>query len=433
MFLRYARVVKKRRWLLGAAGVLVALGGLFAFESVDRCGEWKPQAPALLQVAVAQGPLLVGAAKVPLTLSFPTTVGGYPPPRPSVDRALSGFAARALVIDLGAQRLRLVVLDVLLIPPQLRDAIAAGRQGPLWVAATHTHSGPSGFDPRAASELAALGTYDATAQQRLVEAARKALDQAEASLVPAQLEVGESQTNSLSTPRSGKAADTRISRARFDAASGPLAQLVVLAGHPTLTPRRPDGLHADWPGLLAERFEANGGPVTFVLQGAGGNAMVDRAAASTPELAAEKLQALIAAVPTLRQPEPVSGAWNEVRIALPRPRAPAHVPSVAKPLTENLLCDDAEDLALLHGLRLGAMQWLLVPVEPALEAGLVLEEQARVQRVVGLTDGYAGYVELEEVARAGGGEARRQYFPPAFLGQLAEGARLAGQALTTQR
>ena len=427
------RVVKKRRWLLGAAGVLVALGGLFAFASVDRCGEWKPRAPALLQVAVAQGPLLVGAAKVPLTLSFPTTVGGYPPPRASVDKALSAFAARALVIDLGAQRLRLVVLDVLLIPPQLRDAIAANRPGPIWVAATHTHSGPSGFDPRAASEVAALGSYDPAAFQRLVEAAQKALDLAEASLAPAQLEVGESQSNALSTPRSGDASDTRITRARFDAATGPLAQLVVLAGHPTLTPRRPDGLHADWPGLLAERFEANGGPVTLVLQGAGGTAMIDRAVATTAEVAAEKAQALIDAVPTERQAEPLSGAWNEVRISLPRPQAPAAVPSVLRPLAENLLCADAEDIVLLHGLRLGALEWLFVPVEPTLNAGLVLEEQARVQRVVGLSDGYAGYVELEQVARAGGGEAQRQYFPPTFLGQLSEGARLAGQALDAPR
>ena len=134
-----------------------------------------------------------------------------------------------------------------------------------------------------------------------------------------------------------------------------------------------------------------------------------------------------------RQAEPLSGAWNEVRISLSRPQAPGAVPSVLRPLAENLLCDDAEDIVLLHGLRLGALEWLFVPVEPTLNAGLVLEEQARVQRVVGLSDGYAGYVELEQVARAGGGEAQRQYFPPTFLSQLSEGARLAGQALDAPR
>jgi hypothetical protein len=59
----------------------------------------------------------------------------------------------------------------------------------------------------------------------------------------------------------------------------------------------------------------------------------------------------------------------------------------------------------------------------------VLEEQANVTRMVSLADGYAGYVETVEAARAVEGESKRQYFPPELLVRLAEGAKLAGKAI----
>ena len=419
----------KRRRLFWLVGALAALGALFAWARADRCGEWPTRAAALTQVTQSQGAVRAGVGKVELPLVFPTTAGGYPPLRSTVSRADTPLLARALTVEVGGQRLSLVVLDVLLIPPQLRDAIAE-KHGTVWVAATHTHSGPSGFDPRAASELAALGSYSPAAFERLVEAGRKALELAEASLTEVRLEVGTAQSNTLAVPRSGSLADTRITRARFDGPQGPLAQVVIVSGHPTLAPRRPDALHGDFPSLLAAKLEANGGPLTLVLQGAGGNASVDRAKAATPEAAATALEPLVRAVLTREQPAPVAAALNEARVGLSRPDGSRLGFPVTQPIVENLLCDHAEDIALLHGLKLGELKLLFVPVEPSLEAGLVLEEQAGVERVVSLTDGYAGYVEPEAVARFGGGESHRQYFPPAFLTQLAEGARLVNQALT---
>lgn len=418
----------KRRALRVGLVVLLGLLGLYAWASVDRCGAWPPKAPALTQLAHARGALRVGAARVEFPLTFPTLAGGYPPPRATVSRATAPLAARALVLEVGNQRLRLVLLDTLLVPPQLRDAILTNLTPPVWVLATHTHSGPAGYDPRLAAEWAALGGYDDAQLQLISTAARSALQQAEAKLEPAQLEVGEGQQR-LAMPRSGDQADTRLTRVRLDGASGPLAQVLVLSGHPTLTARPPDALDPDWPGHLAARFERDGGPITLVLQGAGGNASVDRAQASTPEAAAEQLEPVVRAVLTQPQPLELDAAWNEVRVALPHPDGQRLAPGLFTAAVENALCDEAEDVAFLHGLSLGELKLLFTPVEPSLTAGLVLEEQARVGRVVSLADGYAGYVETEAAARRGEGEAKRQYFPPDFLRQLADGARLAGEAL----
>lgn len=422
-----AAVKRLKRWKWPLLVLVLALGA-WRWASIDRCGEWPLKPAALTQLAQSQGTLSVGAAVVPFVLDFPMTVGGYGPLRGSADKVLTPLGARALIIENGSQRLTLVVLDVLLIPPQVRDQIAANQKGQVWVIATHTHTGPSGFDPRAASELAALGSFNQRDQNAIIEAGRKAIDAANTKLVAVKLEVGEA-ANELAVARSGKEVDRRITRARFDSLDGAVAQVVIISGHPTLEPRKPEGLHGDWPAVLAQRLEANGGPVTLVLQGAAGNASINRDVASTPELAAEKLEGVVRNIVTVAQPEPVGAAWNEVRVALPRPDASRVAPAGARELAENFLCDDAEDFVLLHGFRLGELSLLFVPLEPSLAAGLVLEEQARVGRVVSLADGYAGYVEPVEVARNGEGEAHRQYFPADLITQLADGARLAGDAM----
>lgn len=419
----------KRRLLITLGALTTALLVAWGGSSIDRCGSWPSSPPALSHLARGQGNLQVGAARVELAPHYPTTVGGYGPWRNTVDRALSPLFARALVLEVGGQRLGLVLLEVLLIPPQLRDAIGQGQPFPTWVIATHTHSGPSGFDPRFASEVAALGSYAPAELQALSSAGREALTQATAAVKPARLEVGEALSEGVSVARTGTTVDRRLTRLRFDGADGPVAQVVIASAHPTLVPKRPEGLHPDWPGLLAERLERERGPLTFVFQGAGGNASVDRDLLPTPEAAAERLETLVRAIPTLPQPDGLDAAWTEVHVALPRPDAPQVVPGLLRAAAENALCDGAEDFAVLHGLRLGEARLLLVPFEPSFPAGLVLEEHAQATRLISLADGYAGYLETVEAARAGQGESPRQYFAADLLTRIAEGAQLAGQPL----
>lgn len=419
----------KRRALLALLVLVLVAGGALAFFSIDRCGEWPVRPAALTHLGRGQGYLKAGAARVELKPRYPTTAGGYGPLRSTVDRSLAPLFARALVLEIGGQRLGLVLFDALLVPPQLRDAVGKDLPYQVWVLATHTHSGPSGFDPRAASELGALGTFSQGDLDVLSQAGRAALEQATASLVPAKVELGEALTEGITVARSGPAADQRLTRVRFDGADGPVAQLVVLAAHPTLVARRPDGLHPDWPGLLASRLEAERGPLTFVLQGAGGNATIDRGALPTPEAAAEALATRVKDTPTAEQPEAILAAWSEVQVSLPRPTAERLVPGPLRAAAENALCDDAEDIALVHGLRLGDLRLLFVPFEPSFAAGLVLEQQSKTTRVVSLADGYAGYLETVEAARRDEGEARRQYFSAELLTRVAEGAALAGQPL----
>ncbi len=434
----------RRRLLIAGAILLGLLATAFAAGSADRCGTWPAAEPSLTAVSRSEGPLLVGAAKVELRFAGAVTVGGYGPWRSTATSAASPLYARALVLDVGGQRLGLVLLDVLLVAPRLRDRIAHGLAHPAWVLATHTHSGPGGYDTRPAAQLAGLGAFDPAVEAVLVDAARKALAEAGAALLPGRLHLahtgpaeGADATFDFSVARSGAAVDGRVTSAHFSSGERRLADLQIVSAHPTLVEKRTAHLDPDWPGAIAARREANGGPLTLVVQGAGGNASVNRAHWPTVEAAAGELTSVFAATEhflsaqAVLAPPPASVklAWSEVRVGLPRPDASRLVPRVAKAFAENLLCDGAEDVAVLHGLRLDELTLLFVPFEPSYAAGLVLEEQARVARVVSLTDGYAGYVETVEAASAGTGEAGRQYYPPELLTRLAEGARLAGDAL----
>ena len=415
--------MKKRWWL---AGLVLALVGAWAFASVDRCGAWPTEPPALSQLAQGQA-LSVGVAKVEFDLEFPMTAGGYGPLRSTATRATTSLAARALLLDASGQKLGLVLLDALLVPPQLRDAVSKDLPYPVWVVATHTHSGPSGYDPRPAAQVAALGTYSVRDEASLVTAARAALEKAATVMQPVTL-AHATGTLDQNVARSGAEVDRRLTVVAFRAGETSVAQLIIASAHPALVAERTEVLDADWPGRLAAALETNGGPMSFVFQGAAGNASVDRSKFHDAQAFAEALAAQVRALP-LEADATAGVSMNEVQVSLPRPDATHLVPSLLRAATENVLCEGAEDVAVLHGLKLGATRLLFVPGEPTLEAGLVLENQAKAQRVVSLADGYVGYLETVANARAGRGESFRQYFPPAVLERLADGARLAGDAL----
>lgn len=414
---------KTRWWLLGLVLTWLVAWGV---ASSDRCGAWPLEPAKLTQLAQGEG-LSVGAAKVDFALSLPMTVGGYGPLRSTAAALATPLCARAVVLDGAGQKLGLVVLDALLVPPQLRDAIGEGQPFPVWVVASHTHSGPSGFDPRPAAELAALGAYSRSDEAALVTAARAAVEQAASQLVPVTLATGERATDGVSVARTGENVDRRLDVVAFRAGEKTVAQFIIASAHPALVKERTEVLDADWPGRLATLLEADDGPVTLVMQGAAGNASVDRRHFSEPQALAEALARDVRALPLTSDPSGLL-ALNEVQVSLPRPDASHLVPALLRPAVENVLCENAEDFAVLHGLQLGQTRLLFVPGEPTDEAGLLLESQARAHRLVSLADGYVGYVETEANARAGRGETFRSYFPASLLGRLAEGAKLAGDA-----
>jgi neutral ceramidase len=297
----------------------------------------------------------------------------------------------------------------------------------VWIAATHAHSSFGGYDGRPVSEVAGTGGFRADAQAAVVEACVSAVRAAHGALEAAVLEVGVGERPELTRPRTGSAADPRLTRVRLRsvAEARVLAELWVLAAHPTLASRDSAMLSPDYPGFV----DPDGAPVVIALQGAVGNAgaVIPPGEGDGSERFARAVRDAFAQVTTA----PVDLqriAFARVTFRLPRPDARRLVPAIARAPTENLLCDSAERTATVSALRLGTLTWVAVPLEPTAEAARTLE-RASGGRVVGLVGGYLGYLEGLDAVREGAGESRRQYFGPELLQRIEDAASLATSAL----
>ncbi len=419
--------------------VLLNVGAAYALASWNWCGRWTESAPVLLAEARAEGPLRAGAAKVPLTPPYPVVVAGYPPPRPDASKGEPVPQARAVVLAAGDIKVGLVSLELLLVPDALvaavRERVAdLGLHGVV-VLATHAHSSFGGYDARLMAQLAGTGRFREEALEAVVSGADTALREAAARLTEVTLEVGEAHEPGFVRSRSGgEAPEGTLTRALLRGAEGPVAELLLYAAHPTLVPRKRALVDSDWPGRLSQLREEQGG-VALVVQESVGNVSV----AFSEGEGVERVEAFARAVAGLADTaKPVVAeaprlAFSRVEVALPRPDASRLVPSFSRAAGDNFICASSSRKAEVGALVLGPLELLLLPGEPTVGAGDALLERTGATGVLGLADGYVGYVELPERVTAGEGEARRQYFAPALLDRLGAGAEFAARAVGVTR
>jgi neutral ceramidase len=223
-------------------------------------------------------PLRAGAALVKIETPEGAPLAGYSDRGPGNRHQgeLAPVEARALVMAGagGRPRVGLVVIDILIVTPTLREAIRE-RAAPLEldgliVAATHTHSGPGGYVESWVGEAGLMGWYDAAVLRALTAAAGSALEYATRALAPAAVGVAIASSPSLAENRRhpGGPTDPSIPVLRVDGASGvAIATLFSLAAHPTIL--RPDNasLSPDYPGAARARIEAERGGVALFVAG----------------------------------------------------------------------------------------------------------------------------------------------------------------------
>jgi hypothetical protein len=245
------------------------------------------------------------------------------------------------------------------------------------------------------------------------------------------LEVGEVREPELVYSRSsGTAPDGAMTRAVLRGQAGPVAELLLFAAHPTMVARDRAYVDPDYPGRLCALRESEGSGVTLLLQGAVGNASVAFKEGKGLERVAgfaRALAALAGRVTLAPVGETVRLSLARVEVAMPRPDASRLVPSLTRAAGDNLLCSSAQRVAEVGALALGPLELVAVPGEPTVDAGAELVRRTGATGVLGLADGYVGYVEAPELVKDGRGESVRQYFGPALLEQLAVAAELAAR------
>ncbi len=431
------------RRLLRALGpaLLLAVGGAYALASGNWCGEWLAGKPSVVSAgrsleAEGEGGWQAGAARVELEPPYPVVPAGYAPPRPSLKDSSPPVHARAVVVESGGLRVGLVALDLLSVSPEIVEAVRSGAEAAglslneLLVVATHTHSSFGGYDARLVVQLAGAGRFRQQSVNAAADGAVSALREAASSMQPVRPLIAEGSLDALVQPRTGESADTRSLRLSLVGEHAPVAELWIVSAHPTLEPRPAPSLSPDYPGRV-EPAESSW-PV-LVLQGAGGNARAAVPGESTPdERSARYADALAERVSALALDAPSTGmplAFARVSVGLPRPDASRLAPWFARAAGDNLLCASSEKRAEVVALQLGPVRLLAVPGEPSWSAAQALEPRAEATRVVGLADGYLGYIESAELVREGRGESKRQYFRAELVDALADAAEEAARAL----
>jgi neutral ceramidase len=412
---------------------LLTTGAAYALASWNWCGRWEERSPQVLSQVRGEGALRAGAAKVALSPPFPVVVAGYPPPRPEASQAELPVYARAVVVEAGGARVGLVSLELLFVTPEIvakvRERAVRAGVPEVMVVATHTHSSFGGYDARWVAQLSGTGRYVQASVDAAVAGASEALEQAAASLREVTLEVGTATAPSLVRSRSGgETPDGGLSRWVLRGKDGPVAEVLMFAAHATLIPRKRELVDPDYPGRLSALREEAGQGVALFVQGSEGNASVSFDEGQGPERAlgyARTLSTLADGAALSPVEGPVRLAFARVQAALPRPDASRLAPAFARAAGDNLLCASSPREAEVDALALGPLELLALPGEPTTGAGRTLTELSGATHVVGLANGYVGYLETPDLVGQRQGESRRQYFGPVLLERLGAAARVA--------
>jgi hypothetical protein len=224
--------------------------------------------------AQAEG-LHAGAAKVDVTPPVGGPMWGYGGRRdlPSLG-ALDPLFARALVLEVGSERLALVSLDLGRPPPRVstaairKRALKSAGVGTVFLVASHTHHGP-------VLEVDSWPTTPTSYVRWLERQIGDAIVAAARSLQPARLGVAGRECK-LNRNRHSKLPGAPVDRdllvLRVETMRGKaIAHAINFAAHPTLQPRAVRKLSADYPGALAELVEKSTAAPCLFLQGAAGD------------------------------------------------------------------------------------------------------------------------------------------------------------------
>lgn len=172
---------------------------------------------------------------------------------------------RALVLEDAEGAVAIVSCDLLIIDERLASAVSArvAQRSPeppptLFLAATHTHSGPGAYG-RTFLEKLSMGHYEPAVFEALVEQIADTILRARASRQPIRLAVGREPTDGLVVNRidpHGPTDSELIVCALYPVqGSQPLAVLVNFSAHPTTLGAWNRQLSADYPGVVARALE----------------------------------------------------------------------------------------------------------------------------------------------------------------------------------
>ena len=375
-------------------------------------------------------PLLVGVAKLELAPPVATPLAGYSrrKGKPATGVHDSPFV-RAVVIRHADREVAIVSCDLLMIDERLMEAVTRrveqhrpGASPALFLAATHTHSGPGGYGQKFLEKLS-MGHFNPSVFDFLTTQIAEAVLTASGRLQPATVSYAATSTSGLVVNRMdpGGIVDPELIVVTFrDARQQPLGVVVSFNAHPTTLGSWNMALSADYPGVMTRVVEhqAPGAICVFLAGAVGDQGPVKLGAGFEP---AERLGGELAAqVVRLmdqreREPDADAGALGSVirRVRLPA----AHLRVGSRRLPAWLSQLFVDDDATLEVVAIGTILFMGAPCDLSAELGLELKRAARERGyqpvVVGFANDYIGYCLPEHLYRTPSYEASMAFNGPA--------------------
>ena len=367
--------------------------------------------------------LEAGAAQVDITPALSEKVvrlAGYrarnkAPARGVLDR----LHVRALFLRQGSDNLIIVSCDQLWISHRIKELVLEAISPPyqvvsreLLICATHTHSGPAGLtDHPLAVEL--FGPYDTELWEITCHNLIAAINLAARSLRPASLAITAAPWEGYTINRRhpAKPIDPQITLLKIEDNQSHLIALVTnFTAHPTIL--GPDNLllSADFPGYFTQELQRliGGDPVIIFCNGAQGDQAVRQDVLIGEDAYARCSyfgKALAQRVYSMTY-EAQTGPLNKLSSFL----LEQHLP----PATNKLM---SFTHAPLQGFIIDNALFLAVPGEVIAALGLQIKQEAQRQgywpvAIIGLANGYIGYILTEEEYHRGGYEPSVSFYGP---------------------
>lgn len=357
--------------------------------------------------------------------------------------------AKVLYLVEGKKRIALITADLRSSTPEFKEQIVNKTADlgmtleNLFVAASHTHDGPSMY-PEKFWQMQ-FGKYDPAIVDIMTTAIAKAVHEAAVSTQPVRMGYAEMSADGLTRNRrwgydkeareaagESPVVEPRLTVLRFDSLNGEcLALAVHFAAHPTILDADNMLLSAEWPGVLQRELEQKfPGSRALYFNGAEGDQspVADEGADDFDrmEIYGKKfaiLAADLAATIVTKPDMPIGFAYGTPDLPhLTFPEGSERkYKAYAKAAQEAL-----PKQAPLQVLRIGPVALAGLPGEPIMEVGQAVEKKLKEIGVehpiaVGLSNDYIGYIVNEKEYAHGGYEVEsRSYYGPGLGTFLAE-------------
>lgn len=402
--------------------------------------------------------MTAGFARAVITPPVGSPLAGYAA-RQGVSQGVNDeLYARAMVVESGGETVAMASVDVLALPAGFLGGIKSGirsRTGilpeNLLIAATHTHSGPVTLRTFFNDEE----TIDAGYLDSLAGAIEKCILDAWRSRFPARLAMGTAIVEGVGFNRSdpNRPIDRQAAILRVDDPSGGIRGVAVQYGcHPTVLGFENLLMTGDYPAMALKAIEESlGGCAAMFFNGAEGNVSVnhaselnaigvptpDRTFARASEIGNRLAEAVLAALPRMEAVADVTvdgTLWPLELDGRSYDGDPAEELEQARTRAADCASRDetlfhrakADELYArvrranrrmlkqwggrvpftLQAIRMGETTFLGVPGELFTETGLELKRRVDPRMfVIGLANGYYGYVPTEQAFAEGGYES----------------------------